>query len=72
MSIYGCKNKPRPTAATTYVAQVAWAPTYQVGGPGRDPVLVDVKAAFGTTDCQYTKTHATDKLCAGCIHQHKD
>lgn len=74
MSQYGCHNKPRPTAESSYVAQAGWSALYRdgFGGPCRDPIYVDIKSAFGTTTCQYTLTHATDPLCSGCAHRAKD
>lgn len=74
MSIYGCHNKPRPTVDSGYVAQVAWSETFRdgFGAPCRTPVYVDIKSAFGTTDCQYTQQHAADPECSGCVHRAKD
>lgn len=74
MSQYGCHNKPRPDPSGTYVAQAAWSKTFRdgFGNPHRTPLYVDVKSAFGTTDCQYTKTHASDPQCSGCVHRTKD
>lgn len=73
MPTYGCHNKPRPHPKASYVAQVAWGPVYQdgFGEPCRHPVWANVKTKFDASECQYTKTHAADKLCAGCVHQHK-
>jgi hypothetical protein len=74
MTKYACHNKPRPTPASTYVAQSGWGEVFRdgFGNPCRVPTYVDVKSAFGTTDCQYTKTHATDPECSGCVHRTKD
>lgn len=71
---YGCHNRPRPTAETSYVAQAGWSETFRdgFGAPQRVPVYVDIKAAFGTTACQYTHGHPADPGCAGCEHQLKE
>ena len=72
MSNYGCFNKPRPTADSSYIAQFGWA---HVRGPGaaarKEPIHTVVNAAFGTTDCQYTLSHAADPECSGCVHRAK-
>lgn len=65
--IYGCNNKPLQSPDATYVAQAGWSETFRdgFGNPCRAPVYVEIKAAFGTTTCQYDKT-TTDRMCAGC------
>jgi hypothetical protein len=74
MSLYGCNNKPRPTAESSYVAQAGWSETFRdgLGAPCRVPIYIDIKSAFGTTACQYTLAHATDPECSGCVHRSKD
>lgn len=74
MSKYGCHNRPRPTAESSYVAQKGWSETFRdgFGAPQRVPIYVDIKSAFGTTACQYTIHHATDPDCSGCVHRAKD
>jgi len=67
----GCWNKPRPTEATTYIAQAGWDVSYEhrLSGPipmSREPVLIDIPHRMSTT-CKYDKS-ATDPGCAGC-HQ---
>ena len=71
MSIYGCHNKPRPTADSSYVAQSGWSETFRdsLGNPSRIPMYVDIKSAFGSTACQYTLTNASDPVCSGCVHR---
>ncbi len=64
MALYGCRNKPCPTPASTYKAQSGcrvWQNT-------RKPVYVDVKHAMGA-DCQYTRDHVGDPECSGCVHR---
>ena len=68
MSIYGCHNKQRPMIGT-YL-------DVQDGNHSQDPEyriarMVNVPYVM-TEECQYTKTHAADKLCAGCIHHNKE
>jgi hypothetical protein len=74
MSIYGCHNKPRPNADSSYIAQSSWSATFRdgFGAPHRTPQYIDIKSAFGTTGCQYTKQHASDPQCAGCVHRMKE
>lgn len=68
MSIYGCHSKPRPAPGATYVAQRGWRQRV-AQSPDRAPDWAHVDATFGTTACQYTLTHASDPLCAGCPHR---
>jgi hypothetical protein len=68
MSIYGCFNKPRPTKHSTYKAQSGW----KVWQGTRKPMYVDIKSAFGTTECQYTQQHVSDPQCLGCAHRAKE
>jgi hypothetical protein len=73
MSIYGCWNKPRPTADSSHIAQFGWFG--KKDGPlntEKHPVYIEVKSAFGSTDCQYTIQHATDPHCSGCVHRAKE
>jgi hypothetical protein len=74
MSAYGCHNKLRPTSDSAYVAQSSWSETIRdgFGNPCRVPVYVDVKSAFDAKDCQYTRMHASDPECSGCVHRAKD
>lgn len=62
---YGCHNRPRPTADSSYQTQNG----YETDFLGRRirPVYKAIKSAFGTTSCQYDKS-ATDAACAGCEH----
>jgi hypothetical protein len=73
MSLYGCNNKPRPTARSSYVAQIGWktSPRDSLGPVTRTPICGRIKSAFGTTECQYTLTHAADPECSGCVHRSK-
>lgn len=74
MSLYGCHNKPRPTVNSTYLGRVGYedAINQNWGTFSREPIYIDIKSAFGTTDCQYTLSHASDPLCSGCMHQAKE
>ena len=64
----GCNGKPRPRADATYMAQAGWLEVRDnLGRPGRVPVMVDIKATFGTTACQFDRS-ATDSICTGCPH----
>lgn len=66
---YGCHNKPRPNANSTYIAQKGWSlalrDKFRV--PHRIPIFTDIKSAFGTTTCQYDAS-CHDKGCTGCTH----
>lgn len=56
---YGCHNKPRPTAASSYIAQSEWEKTVpgdKYGNPTRQPLYRNVHSAFGTTACQYDRS----------------
>lgn len=70
MPIYGCHNKPRPVIGSRLVVQDG----YGYGAMfNNDRIARMVEIPFVMSEaCQYTKMHATDKLCAGCIHQHKE
>lgn len=69
---YGCHNRPRPTAASSYIAQAGWVGVKGGSlGTQRHPIHVEIMSAFGTTDCQYDKS-ATDAACAGCNHATKE
>jgi hypothetical protein len=74
MSIYGCHNKPRPVANSTYLAQLGYAEPIDEGWGtfSRAAEYVEVESAFDTTDCQYTKQHAADPHCSGCVHRTKE
>jgi hypothetical protein len=67
-SKYSCHGKPRPATHSTYKAQAGW----KLWQNTRKPFYVDIKSAFGTTECQYTKDHAGDPQCSGCVHQFKE
>jgi hypothetical protein len=69
MPIYGCFDKPRPSHQGKLVVQSGYAWSPATGGRQDHMELIQFVM---TEDCQYTKTHATDKYCAGCIHQHKE
>jgi hypothetical protein len=73
MSIYTCFNKPRPTPASTYVAQSGWSDTFRDGhgAPWRVPLYVDIGSAFDAAACQYSKQHGNDPECMGCVHRVK-
>lgn len=66
---YGCHNRPRPVAGSSYLAQSGWSePIYDgFGQPHRTPIYTEIIGTFGTTLCQYDKA-ATDPSCAGCAH----
>lgn len=71
MSIYGCYNKPRPTSGASLAVQdgyVAEIFEYESGHSDRIDRIVTVPYVM-TVECQYTRMHADDKLCAGCIHR---
>lgn len=66
MTRYGCNNKPAQSPDATYVAQAGWNVFREpLGNLVRTPRHVEIKAAFGTTTCQYDKP-TTDPDCAGC------
>lgn len=64
--LYGCHNKPRPTAATSHVAQSGWCHYIERGAPVRMPILTVIPHVM-STDCKYDKA-GTDAGCAGCEH----
>lgn len=73
MSIYGCHSKPRQTSESSYIAQQGWVGKKDgFFNTEKHPVYIEVKSAFGTTECQYTKQHPSDKECSGCPHQAKE
>lgn len=56
----GCHSMPRPTPATTYVAQKGWSDVY--GQPqARMPIYVDVPHVMSCA-CQYSQT-TNDPRC---------
>lgn len=64
-AVYGCHNRPRPTAETTYPAQLGW----EYWGLTREPRLVDIPHTL-STDCRYDLS-AADGRCSGCVHAAK-
>lgn len=68
MTLAGCNGKPRPHADATYVAQVGWDYHVEHGALARKPVLIGIKASFGTTACQNDRS-ATEACCTGCEHR---
>lgn len=68
MTLAGCNNRPRPRADATYVAQAGWTDYVEHGALARKPVLVGIKATFGTTACQNDRS-ATEACCDGCQHR---
>jgi hypothetical protein len=74
MSLYGCRNKPRPTAGAGIRVQDGWVYgifDYEAGHTDRIARIVEAPYAM-STECQYTKTHAGDAQCTGCAHRNKD
>lgn len=64
---YGCHNRPRPTAETSYPAQDGWQGGVTLRQTStRLPVIVPVTHVMSTT-CQYDKS-AVDQRCGGCEH----
>lgn len=64
---WGCHNKPRPTADTTYQAQDGWLRSVGFEGqPTRLPRIIQIRHTM-STECQYSKTTA-DAKCTGCDH----
>jgi hypothetical protein len=74
MSLYGCQNKPRPEYGAPLLVQQGWN---QMSGHADDGTIglltrmVEIPYVM-STDCQYTKQHASDPQCMGCIHQAKE
>jgi hypothetical protein len=70
MTIYGCYNKPRPIAGSPVIAQDgykgAWDPRYASITRSRNWITVPYAMS---TECQYTKQHAADPHCSGCVHR---
>lgn len=73
MSIYGCKNKPRPGLYAQILAQDGYEDPVDEGWGhfSQKPVYVG-KPFVMSRDCQYTKNHSSDPLCAGYVHQSKE
>jgi hypothetical protein len=67
--VYGCHNRPRPTAGSSYLAQSGYDPTVNEGWGwfSRQPRYVEIKHTM-STDCRYDAS-ATDRGCAECVHQ---
>ena len=68
VTLAGCNNRPRPRADATYVAQAGWSHYVERDSPVRRPVMVNIKATFGTTACQNDRS-ATEACCTGCQHR---
>lgn len=68
--MYGCHNKPRPNAESSYVAQFGWHDARDAFGQliNREPIYVEIKSAFGTTACQSDRPALGDPDCIGCIN----
>lgn len=65
--VYGCHNRPRPTAETSYVAQAGFKIVRDgFDAPWRVPALVTIKHTL-STNCRYDLS-AADQRCAGCAH----
>lgn len=65
--VYGCHNRPRPTAETSYPAQLGWHYGISLKGePTRLPVVVPIAHTM-STNCRYDLS-AADQRCAGCAH----
>lgn len=64
---YGCHNKPRPTAETTYAAQSGWIEYEERNAVVRQPVWVKIPHRF-SQGCKYDKAE-TDNACDGCRHK---
>lgn len=70
-SVYGCHNRPRPTAATSYPAQDGWQGGVTLRQTAtRMPVIVPIAHTL-STNCRYDLS-AADQRCAGCAHGQSD
>jgi len=73
MSKYGCHNKPRPTAGAPLNVQDGYVTgvfEYESGASDRIDRIVQVPFAM-TSDCQYTRQHAADPECSGCVERNQ-
>lgn len=70
MTLYGCHNKPRPvTGAPIVVRDGYYASTLYLN----DVIACTTNVPYVmSTDCQYTKQHAADPHCSGCVHRSKE
>lgn len=63
MSIYGCHNKPRPTANAPLPVQDGWYKSAMSNT--RYPRMAIAPYAMSTA-CQYSQQQPNDSQCAGC------
>jgi len=70
MIIAGCKNKPRPTAESSYIAQDGWSEYEDRGAPVRVPRWKRIFHIM-STECVYTQTTPSPH-CEGCEHRKKE
>lgn len=74
MSLYGCHNKPRPTAGAALLVQDGYVSglfDYEAGHTDRIDRMVSVPFVL-SVPCQYTHQHAADPQCSGCEHRTKE
>jgi len=66
-NIYACNGRPRPTEATTHVAQSGWRQYEEGGKPVKVPVFETIPHRL-STDCRYDASQ-NDPKCQGCGHR---
>jgi hypothetical protein len=73
MSLYGCNNKPRPVAGAPLQVQDGYFGTYDPAHAATVRLARWIIAPYAmSTECQYTKQHASDPQCSGCVHRMKE
>jgi hypothetical protein len=73
MSLYGCFNKSRPAAGAPLQVQDGYfgASDPAHAATARLARWIVIPYAM-STECQYTRQHASDPQCAGCVHRAKE
>jgi hypothetical protein len=64
--MYSCKNKPRPSKETSYLAQDGWFE--DPDGMTRKPKMVRIKSNFDFSVCKHVESLEAylDPQCDGC------
>jgi hypothetical protein len=71
MSLYGCHNKPRPTANRAIIVQDGYRAV--LSEPPMQLYARYTTVPFSMSiECKYTEHHASDPQCAGCVHRARE
>jgi hypothetical protein len=70
MSVYGCFDKPRPVAGAPLFVQDGYFGTFDPAQTAAARLARWIVIPYVmSTECQYTKQHASDPQCSGCKHR---